>query len=471
MSERKRRPKSVTKADTRTTPANGESEDIEEAFWTARPILEDLRTFAQANMVSSWATLGAVLVRALSIVPPRVVLPRGFGGGEGSLNLFVALVGRSSQGKGGAENVARDFLSIDPEPVTVTVGSGEGIPKMFAFKRMTKEGPEQVNERNTVIFSTAEVDTLTALQERNGSTLIQQLRSAWSGERLGFAYADPAKFVNIERHRYRLSLVVGVQPLRAGRLMEDADGGTPQRFLWFPTAEPESPELIPTEPASWSLTPWASREGPKGKGSARIIGEATTGVALLEDPVTREELTVLTIPEEARQFMIDHRKKNLRDKNGSGVALDGHASLARLKVAAALMTLDGRCAEITGEDWTLAGVIQEVSNRERAYVEQVLADKSARDNVTRGRSRGIQDVAAEDVRDTGAVQRVAKNICKHLEKEEDNELGAGKIKNKIKFKDRDHFEEAVAHLVAAGIVEELKRKGQGMQRRILALIE
>ena len=42
-------------------------------------------------------------------------------------------------------------------------------------------------------FSVPEVDTLTALGNRQGATLMPILRSAWSGEQLSFAYADPTQ--------------------------------------------------------------------------------------------------------------------------------------------------------------------------------------------------------------------------------------------------------------------------------------
>ena len=65
-----------------------------EGFWAARPELERLRQFARSRRVGPWAVLGHVLAISLSAIPPNVVLPPTIGD-YASLNLFVALVGRS----------------------------------------------------------------------------------------------------------------------------------------------------------------------------------------------------------------------------------------------------------------------------------------------------------------------------------------------------------------------------------------
>ena len=56
---------------------------------------------------------------------------------------------------------------------------------------------------------------------------------------------------------------------------------------------------------------------------------------------------------------------------GDGDALDGHALLCRLKVAAVLGILEGR-GEVNEEDWSLAGVIAAKSERTRVGVVETL---------------------------------------------------------------------------------------------------
>lgn len=51
------------------------------------------------------------------------------------------------------------------------------------------------------------------------------------------------RLIPIPAHSYRMALLLGVQPRRAGALLDDADGGTPQRFLWLPTTDPLAPDV------------------------------------------------------------------------------------------------------------------------------------------------------------------------------------------------------------------------------------
>ncbi len=216
-------------------------------FWAERPVLEHLHSYARARMVSPWALLGVSVVRALAVVPPHVVLPP-IVGTHASLNFFVGLVGRSGAGKGAAEGAGHDALDVGPVEV-FTASSGEGLAHLYAHR----EKKEVVRDRDAVLLTVPEVDTLVALKSRQGSTLLPALRSAWSGERLGFSYADPDKALPIERHSYRLGLVLGVQPGRAAPLLDDADGGTPQRFLWMPTTDRDAPDELPAAPAQWPV--------------------------------------------------------------------------------------------------------------------------------------------------------------------------------------------------------------------------
>ena len=195
-------------------------------LWDQRPILGHIRDFALARMCAPAAVLGVVLMRTLATVPPTFVLPPIIGS-HGSLNLFCALAARSGGGKGAAEAAAAAALWHADDIYTAPIGSGEGIPAQFAHR----EKGELVRDRYQGQFSVPEVDTLKALGAREGSTIMQQLRSAYSGEKLGFSYRDPARRLPIDEHTYRLTMVVGVQFGRASVLLDDADGGTPAVHL------------------------------------------------------------------------------------------------------------------------------------------------------------------------------------------------------------------------------------------------
>jgi hypothetical protein len=58
-------------------------------------------------MVGPWAMLGNCLARVVSSIPPNVVLPPTIGS-HASLNLFVALVGKSGDTKSTAMRASAD---------------------------------------------------------------------------------------------------------------------------------------------------------------------------------------------------------------------------------------------------------------------------------------------------------------------------------------------------------------------------
>lgn len=269
--------------------------DQDEAFWTARPELERLRTFARSRCVGPWSMLGAVLARVIATIPPNVVLPPTIGS-EASVNLFVALVAPSGFGKNASEEAAADFLDSEAWVHVATPGSGEGILKQYAYKKKT----EQINVRNSVMFSVGEVDTFAALKARGGSTLMPELRKAWMGERLGFAWADVEKAVVVMGHRYRMSMIVGVQPGRSRTLLEDADGGTPQRYIWLPTTDPDAPDEPPAEPDALRLPAWPKggepEQAPTGTDGVTLNFKAELNEYNLEIPADKSAFHVLSLP-------------------------------------------------------------------------------------------------------------------------------------------------------------------------------
>jgi hypothetical protein len=172
----------------------------EAAFWSARDILTHVHTFARARMVAPWAVLGVTLARIITATPHQVCLPP-IVGGKASLNLFVGLVGPSGSGKGAAEAVAAEAVNVGYIE-SHNVGSGEGIA--HGYKHRSKGELHWNDDHHAVMFSVPEIDSLAAQGDRKGATLMPQLRSGWTGEQLGFGYADPMKRIIVEAHQYRL---------------------------------------------------------------------------------------------------------------------------------------------------------------------------------------------------------------------------------------------------------------------------
>jgi hypothetical protein len=356
-----------------------------------------------------------VLVRVTVAVPPFLTLPP-LVGGPASLNLYVGLVGPSGSGKGAAEAVARDAVKVGYLE-TASIGSGEGIAHLFARRVRPKGQPSYVERTaEAVLFVVPEVDTLKALDARQGSTLFPELRKGWVGEPLGFAYADPDKRLPIDAHTYRLGLLVGIQPDRAGVLLDDADAGTPQRFVWLPATDPAAPDLAPPDPAPW---PWSP---------ASLVG--------VSGP--------MPVCSGARDYIDADRLARVRDHRDQ--ALDAHAALARLKVAAALALLEGRAA-VLEHDWHLAAVIMGVSDRTRAAVVDKLASSSRERNRRRGEAEADRAIVVETKTRAAAVDRVAQVLIRRLRRARGDWVAHADLRRAVAGRDREHFEVALEYLL------------------------
>ena len=320
--------------ETRRHCCDNETELADEAFWSARPVLTHIHQSAQAATAAPWALLGACLARCVAATPHNVKLDNIIGP-YGSLNLFIGLCGTSGSGKGTAVALSEEVIHFG-EIHTVTIGSGEGIAHQYSKK--TKEGVVRI--RYNCLIEVNEVDSMTALGQRQGSTLLAELRKAWMGEQLGFAYADPAKALPVKRHQYRMGLVMGIQPGKAKALLEDADGGSPQRYVFLPTTDPTAPDnpAPAPEPIYWNRPLFLGTHG---------------GKTLIEYP----DVAVKAV-----------RANRLARNRGQETKYDGHTLFARMKIAAALAILDGRTL-VDELDWQLAGTVMAISTRERDKLE------------------------------------------------------------------------------------------------------
>ncbi|NKY57224.1 hypothetical protein HGA15_13875 [Nocardia flavorosea] len=350
-------------------------------MWDTRPVLGDIRDFARARQAGPWATLGVVLARAVAATEPNMVLPP-LVGSDKSLNLFVALVGSSGGGKGAAEGAAADaveFVDGNGRQIIIEefpVGSGEGVARTF----LPSDEP-----RTRALFTAAEVDTVSALGGRKGSTLMPELRKVYAGEQIGFANASKDTRTPLAAHSYRACLTIGVQPLKAGPLLDDADGGTPQRFLWLKVTDPYAPAgpLAAPEPVQVKV---------KAYTAARVR---------------------VTVPDIARDAIRRHRLAVLREEDVN--PLDGHRMLTALKVGAALAILDGRI-EITEEDWKLAGAILRVSDHTRAQVQQSVAEQSRSANRARALAAAERNEVISDHAEQRARDRVRGSVLRYLDR-------------------------------------------------------
>jgi hypothetical protein len=394
---------------------------LTDAFWAARPVLQHTLILARARRVGPWVVLGNAMARAIATIPPNVALPAVVGG-RMSLNFFAASVGPSGGGKGGADAASMAGLTFSGFSVDVVpIGSGEGVPRTF---RPVGTKADEPNPVSAAVFTAPEIDSLTALSGRQGSTLSPELRKLYSGESLGFANAGKDTRNIVAAHSYRACLIAGVQPLRSGPLLGASDGGLMQRFVWLPTSDPDAPDDPPTDPGPWKVAVPAWERATQGH--LRVVG---SGVDLI-------------IPDTARKAIVGHRLAVLREDPGVDPA-DGHMMLCRLKVAAALMALEGRTI-IDEEDWRLSGYVMDVSAWTRERCRRALAEQSRSQNTARALATAERDEIVSDRK----AQRARETILRKLAN--DRQQTGGELRRALKADIRDYYDAVLSDLLDRG---------------------
>lgn len=392
-------------------------------FFAATPELRTIHQWARARYAAPWAVFGSVLLRVAASTGPHVQLP-GVIGGPASLNMLAAFVSPSGGGKGISDKVARQAWPT--EIVERPIGSGEGIAALFAPPK--KEDQEPITR---AIITVPEIDTLAGIASRQGSILLAQLKSMAMGEQLGQSNASEATSRLVQPHTYRCCMSVGAQPGHTGVIFNDATGGTPQRFLWFFTVDPDMPAVAAAEPdpLNTNLPAWAL--------------------------VSKTIVTIQYGPAEITEQIV---AAHLARQRGEADALDGHAMLTRCKVAAAIAILHHRIV-VTELDWQLSGTVMAVSDATRDWI----VSEAKRAERARVRDKAIARAAGEDFYDASRLETVKRSLLRMLER--DGEQAGNKLRTRLgKREKRDLFEQAIALLEAEGLVSERTDEYNGAKR-------
>ncbi len=365
------------------------------AFWEARPILGHIRQAAHHRARSADAVLAFVLARAAAATPPSFVLPP-IVGARGSLNFAAALIGPPGVGKSTAKRIGTELVDLDHDGIVddVPVGSGEGLIESY-FQVVDEKGDDgkkvkvKRQTKRAVFAYLDEGQALAELGGRKGSTLLPTLRSAWTGDTLGQANASEDRRRRLAAGAYRLAVVIGYQPEHAATLIDDATGGTPQRFLWLSADDPN----VPYEPPPWpGRLPWSP---PPGRAYAG------------HDLTTELDVPASVVDEVRHAAIARTRGEEVVD------TLDAHHDLARLKVAALLGILEDRAA-IDLEDWELAEVVMAVSCRVRgAVIHHARTVERAKEEAGH-RVAGRREVYVDGVKANSASRRMAEAIGRHV---------------------------------------------------------
>jgi hypothetical protein len=394
-------------------------EVIEGHFWESRDSLKLIFDAALSQMCSPWAVLACCAARTLALIPPTVTLPPVIGG-PGSLNWFAAIVAKSGGGKGAANAVATALVPGDIH--TRGAGSGEGMVE--AYDRRL----EPQDHITSILFSIDEVDSLASMQARAGQTTMSVIRSGFSGETLGYSYRNRSK-EKVEAHTYRMTMVVSVQPERAGGLFSDTGGGTPQRFMWFPGRDKRIRATTPAWPTD------------------------STGLVCSLPRIDQRRLPhrPLRIPPEAEALIRQTREDSM---SGNDNALDGHALFCREKFAYALALFDGR-TEMDSDDWKLSGIVAAVSDWCRLRAQNTLLNAETTMAAARGRLRGVESYESEITRAVMAnddLKRILTWAVGKLREADEHRLKKRDLSRAASSRDRAKFTEAMMRGVEAGLL-------------------
>lgn len=409
-----------------TEPPRIDVRDFEGDFWTSRTSLSTVYTAALAGMCSPWAVLACCAARALALVDPHIKLPAIIGSRGGSLNWFAMLAAESGGGKSTAMEIAEELIPMAIK--TLNLGSGEGLIEAFGERNDDGTVKDPVAGHRSILFSVDEIDSYSAVAGRSGSTVMPILRSAFTGGSLGFAYRKGNRLPVLPAHSYRMTLVCAAQPGRTRAMFADADGGTPQRFMWFPATDPRIAAVRPTFNGALYLPPVTDWQYP----------------------------ATLRVPSECEGLIVTTRASQAR---GETAALNSHALFAREKFAYALAILDGRSA-MDSEDWRLSGVAAAVSDAVRQWVLDQLAASEAEEARQKGRLQGVAKSAADiekAVEDGALMARCIAKVSELLEKAGDDGYTAREIRHKLTKRLQPFTEQALvflqhdskAHVIAA----------------------
>ena len=380
-------------------------------FWGARELFKRVWQQARADGTAPDAVLGAALARASAMVPHELKFDSGK---IGTFNLFVNIVSPSGIGKTEAMRSAQRVIAaptylcdaggtvdFDRFRDGVSLGSGEGLAEVYMGTKeidtgeFVKSGPNRgdpktrpirAQVRNNAFLFLDEGESLTKMLERKGATVGQTLRTAWTGATLGAANAQEATTRFIPDGEYSMGILIGWQPKAAMTLINDAAGGTPQRFLWLSALDPDMPDDPDERPEQVRL-PLCDGHGSPIRGMVHFPVEIKRALRLA--------------------LVQKHRTGD------GGGELHSHEPLMRCKLAALLCVLDGR-RMVDQDDWRLAGMIWQVSCAVRDRL-VAFGETERRVRVEQELERHAEMAQAAElarVQVTADVERVARRIWK-----------------------------------------------------------
>lgn len=362
-------------------------------FTGAGESLTRVRDYARSQFQPPVPFVITACLRVLSSLPGNATFDAGVG--KGSLNLFVAVVGEPGQGKDRLITATNQAVVVAHEghplqPQELALGSGEGVAEALQ--------PEEGHMTSApVLFGASEVGEVAALMRRTGSTLRGNMLKIYSGNALGFT--NRGEKFTVGAHTYTAGLWMGVQPDKAGDLLDGQDDGLRHRFIWTEALDPtlwllEDDDSGPDHPNTLVKPPTVEVPG------AIIAG---TPIAFHRD-IVRET----------------RKRMQITLKYGVQGPYSGHRHQTRLKLAAGLALL--RSSDTVNlADWKQSGVLMEYSDRVQ---ERCLAHL---------RGQREEEVAERIAQKERAEERVRAERVVRFRQKVLNKLESGEVKTRTEL--------------------------------------
>ena len=207
-------------------------------------------------------------------------------------------------------------------------------------------------------------------------------------------------------------------------LIGAADGGLPQRFIWMPTGDPGAPDERPSNPGYWEVVTsgWPRRNSSHLR---LVAGQAD-----------------LVVPESARTAMT-HTAWPSCGRINESTRSTADALLCRLKVAVALMALDGRRV-IDEADWRLARDVMDVSAFAREQCRRALTEHSRSQNTARALAAAERDEVVAERKSQRARDAILRKLSGTQQRT------SGELRRSLKVDIRDYYDVALTELLDRG---------------------
>ncbi|MGP9786521.1 bifunctional DNA primase/polymerase [Glutamicibacter sp. 287] len=419
-------------------------QEREATFWSATPTLERIAKTAKVSNASAWATLAHSLAFVSANTHHNVRSEKVLTGQGGSLNFYVASVGKSGQGKGVSFSTAKNFIEWPMSKLT-DVGSGEALLKQIekSTEIAGDEDLEAGDERtltSSVFMRSEEISDLATKAGRSGSTIFSKLTYAYTGAEMSNATITNGD-LHIPEHSYRLAFDVDVQPRHANFLLEHSASGLPQRFLWVDAKSPHAP------------LGWREREALQREGGTEAVKWANPFGS--DVPV----ITHVGLPVSAKDEFDDHVRAKFENDNPFDTSEDGHIFFARVKVATLLAILHGN-KFVSEQLWALSEDIMRHSEKTLSMCKSVMEHFSTEEAI--GRAKHNAKIAHHTEKQAQELSQADMPIAEFAQEvvlpkiQEDTQWSKTDLSHKFPAETRAKAKEGIAWLVAQGSVAEVK---------------